>query len=93
MRHVSFFTMFFTRIKENLLMKNFILRTLFLFIGMVVLGACDKAPEKEAKVVPETKIDNPLSAQLKALEKAKYLERQMLEAAEEKRKTIDELTK
>jgi ABC-type uncharacterized transport system auxiliary subunit len=64
-------------------MKN----NIFLFVlltGLLAMSGCEKAPE--------TKIKNPLAGQAEALEKAKNVEKQLLEAAEKQRKAIDKMS-
>ena len=61
-----------------------IITTIFILTISIVISACDEAPKP--------KIVNPLSDQVEALEKAKEVERQLLDAAEKQRRTIDGLT-
>ena len=58
--------------------------TICILIGLLAISACDEAPKP--------KIANPLAGQAEALQKAKEAERQLLDAAEKQRKTIDDLT-
>ena len=59
---------------------------LIIFAGFFVISACDNKPQ-------QSKIKNPLAEQVEALEKAKDVERQLLEASEKQRKAIDEMSK
>ena len=59
---------------------------LIIFAGFFVISACDNKPQ-------QSKIKNPLADQVEALEKAKDVERQLLEASEKQRKAIDEMSK
>ena len=63
-----------------------IVTILLIFTGLLVINACDNKP-------PQSKIKNPLTDQVEALEKAKDVERQLLEAADKQRKAIDEISK
>jgi len=65
--------------------KPGVLQPVILLAAVLILSACD--------TTPKTETENPLAGQAKALEKAKDLERQILEEAEQKRKAIDEMTK
>jgi len=64
--------------------KMKIITTLFAVVGLLIISACDEAPK--------SKIENPLAGHVEALEKAKDVERQMLEAAEKQRKAIDDMS-
>lgn len=59
--------------------------TLCLLAGIFMLAGCDEAPK--------SKIKNPMAGQVEALEKAKDVERQLLEADIKKRKAIDDMSK
>ncbi len=59
---------------------------LILICGLILIQGCDN------KSPPKSKIENPLAGQVKALEKAKDLERQLNEAAEKQRKAIDSMS-
>ena len=59
---------------------------LIIFAGLFVISACDNKPQ-------QSNIKNPLADQIEALEKAKDVERQLLEASEKQRKAIDEMSK
>ncbi len=59
---------------------------LILFTGLLIINACGDTPQ-------ETKIKNPLAGHAEALEKAKDVERQLLEAAEKQSKAIDQISK
>lgn len=56
----------------------------FTLSGLLILSACDDAPKSDIK--------NPLAGHVQAIEKAKDVERQLLEAAEKKRKAIDDMS-
>lgn len=62
-----------------------IINLLFILAGFFAISACDDKPK--------SKIENPFSGQVKALEKAKDVELQLQEAAEKQRKSIDEMSK
>jgi len=53
---------------------------------LITLSACDTKQEKP-------KIKNPLAGYTEAIDKAKAVEKQLLEAAEKQRKAIDEMSK
>ncbi len=59
---------------------------LILFAGLLIINACGDTP-------PQNKNKNPLAGHTEALEKAKDVERQLLEAAEKQRKAIDQISK
>lgn len=59
---------------------------LILLCGLILTQGCD------SKSPPESKIENPLAGQIKALEKAKDVERLLNEAAEKQRKAIDSMS-
>lgn len=63
-----------------------IINAVFIMLGILALSACDNTP-------PKSKIENPLAGHVEALDKAKALEGQILDAAEKQRKAIDEMTK
>ena len=58
---------------------------LFIFILVFFISACDSKPAK-------SKIENPLAGHVKALEKAKDVERQLLEAQQKTQDAIDKAT-
>ena len=60
---------------------------LFFLFGLIVINGCD------SQSPPKSKIKNPLEGHTKALEKAKDVERQLQEAAENQRKAIDSMSK
>ena len=55
--------------------------------SLFTITACDDVKEQMNKV----KIDNPLAGHMKALEAAKDVERQILEADQKRRKMVDDL--
>ena len=57
---------------------------MFLLAGLLAISACDEAPK--------SKMENPLAGHAKALEKAKDVERQLLEADKNQRKAIDAMS-
>jgi hypothetical protein len=59
---------------------------LIIFTSLLVISACDNKPQ-------QSKIKNPLADQVEALDKAKDVERQLLEASEKQRKAIDNMSK
>ncbi|MEE9326730.1 MAG: hypothetical protein V3U71_05490 [Cocleimonas sp.] len=52
--------------------------------SLLIITGCDDAPK--------SKIKNPLAGHVEALEKAKDVERQLLEAADKQRKAIDQMS-
>jgi hypothetical protein len=54
--------------------------------SLLAINACDNKPQ-------QSKIKNPLADQVEALDKAKDVERQLLEASEKQRKAIDNMSK
>jgi hypothetical protein len=52
--------------------------------SLLVISSCDDAPK--------SKIKNPLAGHVQALEKAKDVERQLLDAADKQRKAIDDMS-
>ena len=63
-----------------------LIAVLILFAGLLLINGCEDTPQ-------QTKIKNPLAGHAEALEKAKDVERQLLEAAEKQRKAIDQISK
>ena len=65
---------------------------LVLLITVLILGACSETvepvSEQASGVQPNT--EKPLSAYQESLKKAKEVEKQLLEAAEKKKKAIDD---
>lgn len=59
--------------------------TFCLLTAAFMLSACDTTPKTETV--------NPLAGQVKALEKAKDVERKLLDAAQKQRNSIDDMTK
>ena len=55
---------------------------LFILVMMLSISACDSKPAK-------SKIENPLAGHVKALEKAKDVERQLLEAQQRTQDAVD----
>lgn len=68
------------------------LGSILILQSIFLVSACDNKPSAFNEK-PEVKTENPFSGQTKALDKAKELERQLLEKAEQQRKTIEEMTK
>jgi len=56
-------------------------------VCLLILGACDSKQSQEKHVV------NPLAAQQEALQKAKAIEGQLMDAANKQRQAIEELTR
>ena len=54
-------------------------------LGMLTLTSCDKAQE--------SKIENPMTGYTKAIDAAKAIEGQLLQADQNRRKAIEEMTK
>ena len=59
---------------------------LFLLCGLFLTQGCD------SQSPPKSNIENPLEGHSKALEKAKDLQRQLDEAAENQRKAIESMS-
>jgi len=57
----------------------------FVLIIMLTISACDSKPAK-------SKIENPLARHAKTLEKAKDVEKQLLEAQQKTQEAIDKAT-
>jgi len=62
-------------------------KVLPLLVCLLILGACDNKQRREQQVV------NPLAAQQDALNKAKAIEGQLMDAANKQRKAIEDLTR
>lgn len=64
------------------------IKLVLIIASLFTITACDDDVKEQ---VNKVKIDNPLAGHMKALEAAKDVERQILEADQKRRKMVDDL--